>query len=140
LRLTFFFLGRAFTTCQAAQRAPQKTTGLPLSGPDQARGLRLSPSRSTASRRDLRRRRTQHPSCYLRQAPRRRQTHWRVVSNWPPSPCPLHGATRPLPTPVEHISAHQGVEDLRLRPPHRSPPSAAACGTSAPRLPPRGFR
>jgi hypothetical protein len=33
-------LGGAFTTCQAAQRAPQKTTGLPLAGPDQARSLR----------------------------------------------------------------------------------------------------
>jgi hypothetical protein len=33
----------------------------------------LCPSRSTACRRDPRRRRTQHPSCYLRQAPRRRQ-------------------------------------------------------------------
>jgi hypothetical protein len=39
--------------------------------------------------------------------PRRRQTQcwpvasgqqWRVTSNWPPSSCPLHGATRPLPT------------------------------------------
>jgi hypothetical protein len=79
---------------QAKQRSapPPKTTGLPLAGPDQARSLRLSPSRSTACRRDPRRRRTQHPSCYLRQAPRRRQTHWRVTSNWPPSPCPLHGA------------------------------------------------
>jgi hypothetical protein len=68
----------------------------------QARGLRLSPSRSTACRRDPRRRRAQHPSCYLRQSPRRRQTHWplhwRVTSNWPPPPCPLHGATQPLPT------------------------------------------
>jgi hypothetical protein len=32
-------------------------------------------------------------------SPRRRQTHWRVTSNWPTSPCPLHGATLPLPTP-----------------------------------------
>jgi hypothetical protein len=32
-----FFWGGAFTTEQAAQRAPQKTTGLPLAGPDQAR-------------------------------------------------------------------------------------------------------
>jgi hypothetical protein len=31
----FFFGGGAFTTGQAAQRAPQKTTGLPLAGPDQ---------------------------------------------------------------------------------------------------------
>jgi hypothetical protein len=57
--------GGAFTTGQAAQRAPQKNTGLPLAGPDQARSLCLSPSRSTACRRDPRRRRTQHPSCYL---------------------------------------------------------------------------
>jgi hypothetical protein len=101
------FFGRGFTTGQAAQRPPKKNTDLPLAGPGQARSLRLSPSRSTACRRDLRRRcRTQHPSCYLRQALRRRQTHWRVTSNWPPSPCPLHGATQPLPTPVEHTSAH----------------------------------
>jgi hypothetical protein len=109
------FFGRGF---------PKKNTGLPLAGPDQARGLSLSPSRSTACRRDPRRCRTQHPSCYLRQAPRHHQTHWRVTSNWPPSPCPLHGATRPLPTPVEHISDFSlpsTKEDLRLRPPHRSP-------------------
>jgi hypothetical protein len=56
----FLLLGGAFTTGQAAQRAPQKTTGLPLAGPDQARSLRLSPSRSTACRRDPRRHRTQH--------------------------------------------------------------------------------
>jgi hypothetical protein len=59
----------ASTIGQAAQRPPpppQKNTDLPLAGPDQARGLRLSPSRSTAGRRDPRRRRTQHPSCYLR--------------------------------------------------------------------------
>jgi len=136
--LFLFFLGGAFTAGQAAQRAPPKTTGLPLAGPDQARSLRLSPSRSTACRRDPCRHRTQHPSCYLRQAPRRRQTHWRVTSNWPPSPCPLHGATRPLPTPVEHISAYQGGPAFAPATPQ--PPSAAACGTSAPRLPPRGFR
>jgi hypothetical protein len=29
-------------------------------------------------------------------------------SNWPPSPSPLHGATRLLPTPVEHTSAYKG--------------------------------
>jgi hypothetical protein len=34
-----------------------------------------------------------------------RQTHWRVTSNWPPSPCPLHGATRPLPTPAGAVAA-----------------------------------
>jgi hypothetical protein len=73
---SFFFWGGAFTTGQAAQRAPPKTTGLPLAGPDHARSLRLSPSRSTACRRDPRRRRAQHPSCYLSQAP-------------PPSPDPL---------------------------------------------------
>jgi hypothetical protein len=28
--------------------------------------------------------------------------------NWPPPPCPLHGAAQPLPTPVEDTSAHQG--------------------------------
>jgi hypothetical protein len=89
---------------QAKQRknAPQKTRGC-LSQAPAKRGVRASlpaPSRSTATacRRDPRRRRTQHRSCYLRQAPRRRQSHWRVTSNWPPSPCPLHGATRPLPT------------------------------------------
>jgi hypothetical protein len=58
-----FFLGGggAFTTGQATQHAPQKTTGLPLAGPDQARSLRLSPSRqplcsllSTASRQSTR--------------------------------------------------------------------------------------
>jgi hypothetical protein len=107
-----FSLGGAFTTGQAAQRAPQKTTGLPLAGPDQARSLRLSPSRSTACLRDPRRHRTQHPSWYLRQAPRRRQTHWRVISNWPPSPCPLHGATRPLFVPF--FRPHGGF------PPHHS--------------------
>jgi hypothetical protein len=36
------------------------------------------------------------------------EPHWRVTSNWPPSPCPLHGVTRHLPTPVEHTSAYQG--------------------------------
>jgi hypothetical protein len=41
-----FLWGRAFTTGQAAQRAPKKNTGLPLAGPGQARSLRLSPSRS----------------------------------------------------------------------------------------------
>jgi hypothetical protein len=77
-----FFWGGASTRGQAAQRASlPKTTDLPLAGPDQARSLRLSPSRFTACRRDPRRRRTQHPSCYLRQAPRGRQTHWRVASN-----------------------------------------------------------
>jgi hypothetical protein len=55
------------------------------------------------------------------------------------SPCPLHGATRPLPTPVEHISAYQGGPAFAPATP-QPPPSAAACGTSAPRLPPRGFR
>jgi hypothetical protein len=67
-----FFFGEGLSL-QAKQRSvpPQKkTTGLPLAGPDQARSLRLSPSRSTACRRDPRRHRTQHPSCYLRQAPR----------------------------------------------------------------------
>jgi hypothetical protein len=34
----------AFAAGQAAQHAPQKTTGLPLAGPDQARSLRLCPS------------------------------------------------------------------------------------------------
>jgi hypothetical protein len=105
----FLFLGGAFAIGQAAQRAHQKnTTDLPLAGPDQAQSLRLSPSRSIAGRCDPRRRRTQHPSRYLRQAPHRRQTHWRATSNWPPPPCPLHGATQPLPTPVEHTSAYQG--------------------------------
>jgi hypothetical protein len=46
------FLGGAFTTGQAAQRAPPKTTGLPLAGPDQARSLRLSPSRESFFRRN----------------------------------------------------------------------------------------
>jgi hypothetical protein len=66
-----YFFGRGFCYSQAAvQRAPQKTTDLPLAGPDQARSLHLSPRRSTAGRRDPRRRRTQHPaSCYLRQEP-----------------------------------------------------------------------
>jgi hypothetical protein len=50
---TYFYLGGAFTTGQAAQRAPQKPTGLPLAGRDQARSLRLSPSRSAACRREL---------------------------------------------------------------------------------------
>jgi hypothetical protein len=39
----------------------------------------LCPSRFTACQRDPRRRRTQHPSCYLRQAPRRRQTHYAMA-------------------------------------------------------------
>jgi hypothetical protein len=81
----FFVLLGAIPSGEAAQRAPPKTTGLPLAGPDQARSLRPPPSRSTACRRDPRRRRTQHPSCYLRQSPHRRQTHWRVTSNWPPT-------------------------------------------------------
>jgi hypothetical protein len=56
------------------QPTNQPNTGLPLAGPDQARSLRLSTRRSTACRCDPRRRRTQaHPSCYLRQAPHRRQ-------------------------------------------------------------------
>jgi hypothetical protein len=46
------FLGGAFTTGQAVQRAPPKTTGLPLAGPDQARSLRLSPSRESFFRRN----------------------------------------------------------------------------------------
>jgi hypothetical protein len=39
-----------------------RPAALPSASPDQARGLRLSPSRSTACRRDPRRCRTQHPS------------------------------------------------------------------------------
>jgi hypothetical protein len=95
--LGYFFGGGASTTGQAVQRAPPKNTGLPLAGPDQARSLRLSPSRSTACRRDPRRRRTHHPSCYLRQAPRpraprRRQTHWRVLRSRQRGPlCWLRG-------------------------------------------------
>jgi hypothetical protein len=46
LKQSSFFLGGAFTTREAAQRAPQKPTGLPLAGPDQARSLRISPRRS----------------------------------------------------------------------------------------------
>jgi hypothetical protein len=53
--LRFLVLGQ---TSSAAP--PPKTTGLPLAGPDQARSPRLCPSRSTACRRDPRRRRTQH--------------------------------------------------------------------------------
>jgi hypothetical protein len=68
---------RGCTTGQAAQRAPQKTTGLPLAGPDQARSLRLSPSRSTACRRDPRRHRG-YPAPQLLSPP-----------SPPPSPDPL---------------------------------------------------
>jgi hypothetical protein len=58
---------------QAAQLAPQKNTGLPPTSPGQALCLRHSPPHTTptrdihssAGRRNPRRRRTQHPSCYL---------------------------------------------------------------------------
>ena len=53
----------------SAARPEKKPTDLPLAGPDQAQSLRLSHSRYTAFRRDPRRRRARHPSCYLRQAP-----------------------------------------------------------------------
>jgi hypothetical protein len=75
------------TTGQAAQLATQKNPGLPPTGPGQAPGalsapLPLTPSHTTptreshssAGRRDPRRRRTQHPSWYLRRAPHRRLT------------------------------------------------------------------
>jgi hypothetical protein len=114
LEPTIYFLGGAFTTGQTAQRAPQKKHGPASRRPrPSAESAPLSLSRSTACRRDPRRRRTQYPSCYLRQAPRRRQTHWRVTSNWPPSPCPLHGATRPLPTPVEPTFFANGADTSR---------------------------
>jgi hypothetical protein len=52
--------------------------------------------------------------------------------------CPLHAATRPLPTQVERMLACQGGPACVPSRPRL--PSAAACGISAPRLPPRGFR
>jgi hypothetical protein len=73
--LYIYYASGAFTTVlslQAKQRSarPPKATGLPLAGPDQARSLRLSPSRSTACRRDPRRRRTQHSVLHSHRAPR----------------------------------------------------------------------
>jgi hypothetical protein len=89
---SFFFLGGAFTT---GARPPKKHGPASRRPRPSAESTPPPPAaRSTACRRDPCRRRTQHPSCYLRQAHRRRQTHWRVTSNWPPSPRPLHGATR----------------------------------------------
>jgi hypothetical protein len=69
-----------------------------------------------------------------------RQPHWRRgASNWPPPPGPLRSATQPLPTPAEHNSAHQGGPAFAPATPQPAP-SAAACGTPVPRLPPRGFQ
>jgi hypothetical protein len=73
--LFFLFLGRGFNYRPSSAARPPKNTGLPLAGPDQARSPRLSPSRSTACRRDPRRRRAQHPA-----AGRRRQTYWLLAS------------------------------------------------------------
>ena len=113
-------------------------TDLPLAGPDQARRPASLPAALLpVDATHVAAVPSQHPS-HRRRAPHRCQPHWRVASNWPPPPCPLHGTTQPLPTPVEHTSAHQGGPVFAPATPQ--PPSAVACGTSAPRLPPRSFR
>jgi hypothetical protein len=62
---------------------------------------------------------------YLRQAPppprrrRRRQAHWRVASNWPPSPCPLHQKTRhdeAVPEALKGLRARLAAGDRRRAP------------------------
>jgi hypothetical protein len=140
--LLFFFFGRGFHYRPSSAAPPPKKQRASLSQAPKARSLRLSPSRSTACRRDPRRRRTQHPSCYLRQA------------SPPPSPDPLACDLQLASVAVsaarrDSASSHPGTAYFSL--PRRTcvcarhttapqPPSAAACGTSAPRLPPRGFR
>jgi hypothetical protein len=127
-----FVLFWAFTTGQAAQPPPPQPRACPSQVPTK-RGVcaslpaALLPVDATHVAAV-----PSTPAAISAKPPRRRQTHWRVTSNWPPSPSPLHGATRLLPTPVEqHTSAYQGGSAFAPATPQ--PPSAAACGTSAPR-------
>jgi hypothetical protein len=107
--LFFLFLGRGFNYRPSSAARPPKNTGLPLAGPDQARSPRLSPSRSTACRRDPRRRRAQHPA-----AGRRRQTYWRLspffVGRAPGSHSGSDSHSKPL------------VAKQRMRPPKKHGP------------------
>jgi hypothetical protein len=135
LRGVFCFLlfggGGAFTIGHPAPPPPppKKNTDLPLAGPDQARSLRLSPSRSlsTAGRRDPR---TSPPY----PAP---STPAAISAKPPPPPpdplaCDLQLASAAVSAARRDSAAsHPGrvyfsrpsKEDLRLRPPHRSPPA-----------------
>ena len=77
-----------FSLSQEAQRPPKKTHGSASRRPrPSAESTPLSQPLCCLSTRPTSPpliSRNQHPRCYLRQAPRRRQTHWRVTSLLPP--------------------------------------------------------
>jgi hypothetical protein len=87
----------------------------------------LSPCRSTTGRRDPRRRyigpcKHHSPAATPAKPPNRAVRPTGVwPSNWPPPPCPLHGAPQPLPTPAEHTPAYEGGP---VRPPPPALPHA----------------